>query len=149
MTFFHEASAGLDKVLIPTQGNKCFLYSVTQNSNELETGLPPHPGAHFCPSRQELRSGCLGPGVSSPQAWRSHLVAHTQPQRWHFLTREMGRWTAAPQGVLGGPTPLESGPLLDPEPRNLLLANGLDWPRAAYQASDNNSSGFPVQQSRV
>lgn len=58
----------------------------------------------------------LGPGVSSPQAWRSHSVAHSQPQRWRFLTRKTGRRTAPPQGVLGGRTGLESGPLWATEP---------------------------------
>lgn len=73
MTLFHEASVGLDKVLIPTQVNNCFLYSVTQNSNELETGLSAGLGAHFCPSRQELRSGAPGPWSQLPSGLTESL----------------------------------------------------------------------------
>lgn len=142
--------AGLDKVLIPQMRNNCFLYSVTQNSNELETGLPPGPGAHFCPSRQELRAGAWALESSSPQAWRSHLVAPHSTSKFGTSSEKWGGRTAALQGVLGGTgDSIRKWSLLDPEPRNLLLANGSTDPRAAYQASDNNSSGFPVQQSRV
>lgn len=68
MTLFHEASVGLDKVLIPTQVNNCFLYSVTQNSNKLETGLQRALGPTSVQADRSSEAECLGPGVSSPQA---------------------------------------------------------------------------------
>lgn len=91
-----------------------FSHSVTQTAMNLKQD------SHRALGPTSVQAGrsqklALGPGVSSPQAWRSHLVAHTQPQRWHFLTRKMGDGRQH-AGVLGGRTPLESGPLLDPEP---------------------------------
>ena len=65
MTLFHEASVGLDK---DTQVNNCFLYSVTQNSNELETGLQRALGPTSVQADRSSEAECLGPGVSSPQA---------------------------------------------------------------------------------